>query len=239
MVSKRNTGQCLVQTLNLTTNAGFDGVANNEDSLLHIQSARDIFFAGDQYNYSYEGVTTIRGVQVEGWSSIRDSTTINFGVTFTNALYEIFFTRPGTVHISDYSISSDPALWRIVVSGNVTGVRRNGTTFNTSVNFVNDLSDFSSSEPPLDLFDILPCHQAIGYVEVGLGLPANIPDPNSPPPIDMARFHGNLRKAMMDYANTVGMTLVTPLQITAIRVRMPNFYISHHFKQFCDCFSPF
>ena len=60
--------------------------------------------------------------------------------------------------------------------------------------FINDLSGFSSSEPLLDVFDILPCHRAIGYVEVGLGLPANIPDPNSPPPIDMGRFHGNLRK---------------------------------------------
>ena len=40
--------QCFVQTLNLTTNAAFDGIANDEDSLLHIQSARDYFIAAQR-----------------------------------------------------------------------------------------------------------------------------------------------------------------------------------------------
>ena len=217
-VSKRNFGQCIAQVLN-QSNAAFDGTASDEDNLLHIQSARDIFFAGSQYNYSYEGVTTIRGVQVEGWSSIRDVMTVRPGITFTNVLYEIFFTQPGTTHISDYSISSDTAVWRIALSGNFTGTR-NGRNFSTPVNIVNDLSGYSSSEPLLDVFDVLSCYGPSDYVEVNLGLPITVPDPMSPPPIDLSRFHGNLRKAMMDYATLVRMPFVSPLQINAIRVRI-------------------
>ena len=48
MVSKRNFRQCITQVLN-QSNAAFDGTASDEDSLLHLQSARDIFFAGSQY----------------------------------------------------------------------------------------------------------------------------------------------------------------------------------------------
>ena len=207
-----------MQRLN-QTNTAFDGVASDEDSLLHLRSATDIFFAGDQYNYSYEGLTTIRGVEVEGWSSIRDRMVVNPRVTFTNVLYEIFFTKPGTAHISDYSISSDPAVWRIALSGNITGRTTNGTLFNTSVSFVNDLTGFSSSEPPLDVFDVLSCYQPTDYVEIGLGIPVSSSGTSSLPSIDIGRFHGSLRSAITDYAMSVGMPLATPLQINAIRVR--------------------
>ena len=228
MVSKRNFGQCITQVLN-QSNAAFDGTASDEDSLLHLQSARDIFFAGSQYNYSYEGVTTIRGVQVEGWSSIRDTMPfVRPGITFTNVLYEIFFTQPGVTHISDYSISSDPAVWRLALSGNVTG-----TNFSASVNFVNDLSGYSSSEPPLDVFDVLSCYRPSDYVEVNLGLPVTVPDPTKPPPIDLSRFHGNLRKAMMDYATLVGMPFVSPLQINAIWVRIIIIRTTLHICTIC------
>ena len=56
-------GSCLVQPLDIALTYFWD-VTVSDDNTLQLVSPNSIFFRGDQYNYTYQGATNIRGVDV-------------------------------------------------------------------------------------------------------------------------------------------------------------------------------
>ena len=92
-------------------------VTRNNDSTLWLVSLNNLFFCGNEFNYSYEGVSNILGVDVDSWVSIRDFEQISDNVNLTDAIYEVFFTRPGWVYTTTHSANTDPVPWHIKVTG--------------------------------------------------------------------------------------------------------------------------
>ena len=142
IISRQFVGQCFATKLNQST-AFFDGILD-EAGMVHLSDVRNLIFAGEQFNYSYEGVTMIRGVPVEGWSSIREFESLRTRSNLTNGLYEIFFTRPGLQLNTVVSSSTDRALWRLKLSGSV-NFNFNGKSRTRNISVLNDFIGFSST----------------------------------------------------------------------------------------------
>ena len=83
-----------------------------------------IFFIPFFAPFSYEGVSTIRGVDVDSWIGYVETIGYEFTVPHLagytegqNVTFELFFTRPGWRITSDRAVSSEPQFWRLVVDG--------------------------------------------------------------------------------------------------------------------------
>ena len=214
-IPKQVVKQCFVLELNKST--ALAGVADDA-GMLHLNTFRDHIFASDQFSYSYEGVTNIRDIPVEGWSSIRDNVYYATSTNLTNGLYEIFFTKPGWQVNTPVSSTTNTALWRATLSGNITFML-NGRSVTESISWLFDFSGFSTIEPPVDVFDVSRCLHPSDYVILTMAFPVSSPnDAIATPSVDLSRLTGNLRKAILNYATSIQMPFVSPLQISAIQV---------------------
>lgn len=168
-----------------------------------------LFYLGSGYNYTYEGVSTVRGVKVDSWIATRDNNVLNPNANLTDGVYEIFFTRPEyTIH-TDRSVGASIVPWRLNFRGTVVYV--NSTTNETvsnDVNYESDFFDFSTSEPPYDAFDVSVCFSGEASNTVALAFPVSVVG------IDFSEFRTNLR------ASLVNATGLRPLQINNIHVSL-------------------
>lgn len=195
---------CFTRQFNQTRDP-FDGTRDNDGSL-HLKSLQELFFADQKYNYSYEGVATIRGVSVDVWISLRDLVPIG-RVNLTNVKYELYFTQPGLRSSALNSRTNQSILWRLALSA---AFNRGNTSIPFS--YVADVIGASYEEPPNDVYDVHECFNSSGTTQVQLSIVSS--DPLS---LNFTRFTGALRKTLQDYAKRIGMDFVSPLQITAIR----------------------
>ena len=97
----------------------FFNLTTNDSGTLQLVSLKNFFFLGNEFNYSYEGVSNIRGVDVDSWVSVRDFEKEAQAVNLIDAIYEVFFTRPGWIYVTDRSINTDPVPWRVKLTGGV------------------------------------------------------------------------------------------------------------------------
>lgn len=178
------------------------------DGMARLVSPSNLLLLSNDFNYTYEGVSIIRGVDVDSWISYHEFQELANG-NITDTLFEIFFTRldwsTGTTYSSHVS---EPVLWQVRVSGTYTFV--NSTTNTTqSDEFTStfDTFSFSSSEPDLDAFDTSVCVGEGDYYTVGLTLPVEGIQ------VDFSLLSRNVRSSVSSF------TGVKPLQIGNIHVR--------------------
>ena len=185
----------------------FDAVV--VDGEVTLSSPTQFFLLLDTSEYSYEGVSTVRGVQVDSWITYTDFKELDSGANVSNTTHEMFFTRPkwstGT-HSS--APSSEPTLWRSRFTGIVTYI--NSTTNLTETqefSVTYDYFAFNSGEPDLDVFDTSMCVPVGQFYTVVLLVPVEGVQ------VDFLLLPQNVRSAVADS------TGVRPLQVGNIEVR--------------------
>ena len=185
-------------------------IATGDDGTLQIVSPNDFFFLGNEFNYSYEGVSRVRGVDVDSWVSVRDFERVTSSINLTDVIYEVFFTRPGVAYATDRSVNTGPVLWRIVITGTVNfGPFGNSSAGNVSLNpFVMDFFDFSTEEPPYDAFDISSCSEPDDFYTMVMIIRGREES------LDFGQLRRNIRTSVSNY------TGLRPLQIGNIQVSM-------------------
>ena len=189
----------------------FPDVATDDDGNFQLAAPNNFFFLGSEFNYSYEGVSNIRGVDVDSWVSVRDFERVADAVNLTNAIYEVFFTRPGWVYSTDRSVNSDPVPWRTIISGTVSVLNMtSNSTFQFNGTFQMDYFDFSTDEPNYDAFDISLCSEPEDYHTILLIIPGQEKG------LDFGQLRRNIRTSVSNY------TGVKPLQIGNIQVGCIN-----------------
>ena len=197
---------CTATPLSVSAPYSFDVTTDNSGTL-QLVSPNNFFFLGNEFNYSYEGVSNIRGVDVDSWVSVRDFEKVAQSVNLTDTIYEVFFTRPDWIYATDRSINTDPVPWRVKLTG---GVSFLNSTTNSTVNingtFQLDYFDFSTSEPNYDSFDISLCSAPEDYHTVLMMIPGQEKG------LDFGRLRRNIRASVSKF------TGVKPLQIGNIQV---------------------
>ena len=192
---------------------GFDRVV--EDGMARLASPRDLLLLTNEFNYSYEGISNVRGVDVESWISYREFEELG-NINLTNTLYEIFFTRSDwSIGTSSSPASSQPSIWQIKLSGIVDFINST-TNLMQSENFSStfDFFGFSSGEPDQDEFDTSVCVSVSDYYVVILFIPIEGVQ------VDYSQLPRNVRSSLADF------TKVQPLQIGNIQVYVCT-YIHH------------
>ena len=198
---------CLAQPLDQTASPFFDVTTDDEDTL-QLVSPNGLFFRGSEYDYTYQGASNIRGVDVDSWVSVRDFEQITGSVNLTNAKYEVFFTRPGWLFLNDRSTTTQPVPWRVVITGTVSRVNiTNNSTISYNTTYEMDVFDFSVDEPSFDVFDISSCSGPDDYYTLVLFIPGRELG------IDFGQLRRNIRMSVANY------TGLRPLQIGNIQVR--------------------
>ena len=205
----QNTQSCYIQNLT-KQNTFYDSTVDSEGQL-HLQSLRNLFLANDQYNFSYEGVTTVRGLMVDVWISPRDFQKY-YRTNITNGVYNLYFTRPGQLVASEFGVTVDPVIVQTKFSGFARTELSNGTIDEQNFTVTTSLFGFTPSEPPLDVFDTSVCYSPSDYVMIRFTVPSNVTF-NS-----QTQFRSDIRSAFMKYAANISMPFKSPLQINSIQV---------------------
>ena len=205
-----NINFCLTQPLSKAVPHLWD-VTTDDKSELKLVSPNNVLLRGTEYNYTYQGATNIRGVDVDYWVSYREFEQITDHFNFSNAYYYVYFTRPGWILSNIRSVTSQPVPWRLVINGTVS--KRNISdnsifTYNTTI--VTDISEFSTDEPPYDVFDVSACSGPNDYYALGLIIP------DREEGLDFGQLRRNIRMCVSNY------TGLRPLQIGNIQVRLSN-----------------
>ena len=198
---------CTALPLSSGASPYFFDISSDDSGTLQLVSPNNFFFLGNEFNYSYEGVSNIRGVDVDSWVSVRDFEKVAGAVNLTDTIYEVFFTRPGWIYATDRSINTDPVPWRIKTTGMVSFLNfTDNSTVNINGTFQLDFFDFSTSEPNYDSFDISLCSAPEDYHTVLMMIPGQERG------LDFGRLRRNIRSSVSNF------TGVKPLQIGNIQV---------------------
>ena len=189
--------------------AYFQSLEGNSDLLAQLVTPADLLNFTQQFEYAYEGVTNIRGVDVDAWISIQPMGILRFTigeVVVRNGTLELFFTRPGWRITSDRTVTTDPVIWRIRISGDL--LLTNGRTNSATSGFYSamyNIFDFSSEEPDFDVFDVSACFSPSEYHVLSLAVPGQQQG------LNFSQLRKNLRSAIVDYAK------IQPLQVGNIQ----------------------
>ena len=211
---------CSAISLDVAAPYLFD-VTRNDDGSFQLISPNDFFLLGNEFNYSYEGVSNIRGVDVDSWVSVRDFERITDNFNLTDAIYEVFFTRPDWIYTTGHSVNTDPVPWRIKITGTISYPNMTtNTTVRMNSTFEMDLFDFSADEPPYDAFDISSCSAPEDFYTMILIIPGRERG------IDFGQLRRNIRTSVTNY------TGLRPLQIGNIQVSLAAVALSPHSQTF-------
>ena len=181
---------CLAQPLQVSAPFLWD-ITTDDGGTLQLVSPNNIFFRGPNYNYTYQGATNVRGVDVDSWLSYRSFEQISPAVNLSDAYYQVFFTRPGWSFPIVQSVTNQPVPWRIIINGTVSTVNRtDNSTYSFFTTYQMDLYEFSTDEPPYDAFDISSCSAPEDYYTVVLFIPGNETG------IDFGQLRRNIRTSI-------------------------------------------
>lgn len=207
-IINRHTSSCLTNAIGSSNIVTFDVIDDEEENSNRLLSPRELFLSQDEYNYTYEGVTTMRGVQVDSWLSVREFESFGKTSNLTQGVVELFFTRPEYTLSSVYSSGESIVPWAIRLSGVLSYVNNtSGEIMETDFTMETDVVEFSTREPTYDAFDVSLCfpdsdvHTLIMVFDVGItGL-------------DLGDLRTKIRSSI------IGITQLQPLQINNIQVR--------------------
>ena len=201
----------------------FDTLEGPIDYLTQIVTITNLLFFAQLFPYTYQGVTNIRGVDVDAWIGMQPDfravipqtafITTPGVLELRNGNWTLYSTRPGWRITSDRSVSTDPVLWRIMYQGNLSFTfLRNNTNVTTSGIFgaLHDIFDFSSEEPDFDVFDISTCFSPSEYHVLSLAIPGHEQG------LNFSQLRRNIRNAIVTYS------AIQPLQVGNIQVSLSN-----------------
>ena len=192
--------------INNFTNIASKAGPNNR---LQIKSPSEVLFLTNDFNYSYEGVTTIRGVDVDvcKWIAVHDEIQLS-QANLTNGVVEWFFTRPGWRITSDTSTTTDPVPWQLRLSGILNYVNDTGEMVVEDFNGLYDMFVFSTREPWFDVFDISSvCVDPEDYHILRMAVSGQ-----ERGVVDLGQFRRGIRRSITEYAS------IFPLQVGSIEV---------------------
>ena len=176
-------------------------VTIDDEGTFQLVSPNDFFLLGSEFNYSYEGVSNIRGVDVDSWISVRNIEKVAGAINYTDVVYEVFFTRPDWIYTTSRSINTAPVPWRLKLFGTA-----HYSEYVSNVSYEMDFFDFSTDEPPYDAFDISSCSAPGDFYTMVLIIPGQERG------IDFGQLRRNIRTSVTNY------TGLRPLQIGNIQV---------------------
>ena len=181
-------------------NASSAAAVRDANGTFHLQGLKDHFSRQDQYNYTYEGLSRVRGVDTESWISLRNSQPLSNTVNFTG-FFQLFSTLspPWTVATGINSSSNMTVPWRAVIDGTFSNVSSNGTTGLVYQRLTYDMLEFKTSEPDYDPFDVSVCFGVGQYTLLRLTLP--LPDGAPYTSIDHSLLRTRIRLALSRAAN--------------------------------------
>ncbi len=192
----------------------FQAVRDN-DGNLHLRNPKNIFFAQDYQNFVYEGVVQIgEDLEADAWIAQNTSNITVSNITFSNSRYELYFSRPGTVVTSVFGSSLNPVLLYSVFKATQATTYPNGSVAVEDMTYETAFISFTSVEPPLDVYDISQCLSPDEYVELRMRfkLDALV---NS-----QQNLKQSIRFSLSEYAKSVGMPFLTPLQVSSLGVSL-------------------
>jgi len=205
-IINRHTSTCMPSALGNGSVLSFD-VIQDEDQGTRLFSPRDLFFLQDTFNYTYEGVTNMRGVPVDSWLSVRDFESFSNGANLTGGVVELFFTRPDLNFTSTLSKEQGAIPWAVKIRGVV--VYSNGTDiFRSNITMESDMYDFTSNEPSYDAFDVSLC-----FADTEIHTLVMVFENVSLIGLDLGELRTNLRSSIRRFTN------LQPLQINNIQVK--------------------
>lgn len=199
----RHVSSCNVSVL--SQSFGGDVIFDDDGNPQLITPSR--FFLLEGFNYSYEGVTRVRGTEVDSWIAVADFIRLSSYGNLTDGVVEVFFTRPEYNIVTDRSADGMQVPWRVNLRGlvmydypllNVSG--------SMDVDYELDYFDFSASEPPFDAYDISVCFDSDESVTLGLRFEVALEG------ISFRTLRTNIR------ASLVAATKLKPLQVNNIHV---------------------
>ena len=100
----------------------FQTLQGDSDLVASLLTPVDLLTFAQLLQYTYEGVTNVRGVDVDAWIGLQRSVPFQFDVgtaTVRNGTWELFYTRPGWRITGDRTVTTDPVIWRINLSGDI------------------------------------------------------------------------------------------------------------------------
>lgn len=202
-----NFQNCTIQKIT-TANSFFDSTVGT-DGQLHLRSPRDLFLASSMFNFTYEGVSMVRGIAVDVWISPREFQSF-FNANVTNGVYIIYISRPGQRISSEFGITTDPVIVQAQYNGFARVRLRNGTIMENNLTATFSVYDFSSVEPSLDVYDTTVCLLPSDYVTLRFSLPLKARSSNL--------FRSTIRSALFNYSKQINIPFLSPLQINNIQV---------------------
>ena len=208
-IINRQINNCTVQRLDDEI-VYFHTVEGTTDVVANTLTPVNLFFFAQQFTYAYEGVTNIRGVDVDAWIGMQPDFSFpipNVGMAdLRNGTWELFSTRPGWRITGDRTVTTDPVIWRMRLHANVTFTATDNTTTIGIYSALYDIFDFSSEEPDFDSFDVSTCFSPTEYQVLSLAVPGHEQG------LNFSQLRQNLRSAIVTYAS------VQPLQVGSIQV---------------------
>ena len=186
-------------------NSFFDSVVGG-DGQLHLKSPRDLFLANSMFNFTYEGMTMVRGIKADVWISPREFEAF-FNANVSNGVYIIYISRPGQRIVSEFGITTDPVVVQAQFKGLVSYIA-NSTVMERNISSTFSIFGFTRSEPPLDVYDTTMCLLRSDYTALRFRIPIR----------NISSLRSNIRTALIDYANRINMPFLSPLQINNIQV---------------------
>jgi len=194
-IINRQLNNCTVMPLNDDITY-FHAVEGDSNFVAELLTPGNLVGFASEFPYSYEGVTNIRGVDVDAWIGLQPAVPFRFSVgtaTVRNGTWELFYTRPGWRITGDRTVTTDPVLWRINLSGDILFL--NATDNTTSSGFYSttyDIFDFSSEEPDFDIFDVSTCFSSSEYHVLSLAVPGHEQG------LNFSQLQRNLRTAIVE-----------------------------------------
>lgn len=151
-------------------------------------------------------MTKVRGIDADSWVSVRDFERFSTS-NISNAVVEVFFSRPGWILVNGHSATTDPTPLRTIISGDFSFINStDGSTVTETMSLQYEIFDFSSEEPPYDAFDISSCSAHDDLVNIVFIIPGQLSG------VNVGSFRENLRASISNY------TGVSPLQINSVNV---------------------
>ena len=187
----------------------FRTLEGDSDFVAQLGTPEDLISIAQLFPYEYEGVTNIRGVDVDAWIGFQPDFRgpLAGGLAeLRNATWELFSTRPGWRITTDRTVSVEPVLWRLIIRGNLSFTFSDNTTTIGIYTASYDIFDFSSEEPAFDIFDVSACFSPSEYHVLSLAVPGHEQG------LNFSQLRRNLRSAIVDYST------IQPLQVGNIQV---------------------
>lgn len=188
-------GSCTIIPINATNSLSTEV---GDDGMVHLQSVKNHFLRQDEYNYTYEGVSQVRRVDVESWISLRSREVFNNYSVLTDGYVQVFYTLPTwNIVYGDNKTTNTSVPWRFVIAGNFSLLSQEDNS--TYFPIIDEVLEFRTEEPNFDVFDVSVCFSVDQYTILWLMLP--LPDGVTYTSLDHSLLRTRVRSALSQAAN--------------------------------------